>query len=103
MNGKEDLERRLSEMLTEGELEESGREAGRRHPISPKYEIRVQTALDPIVEETYRYREIARELDDRYDKYLERTRTGERKDTSSESVSRADAGTAAEELSGDEG
>ncbi|BCG57237.1 hypothetical protein [Paenibacillus sp. URB8-2] len=73
MNEKEDLERRLSEMLTGGELEQNEREARQLRQISPKYEIRIQTSLDPIVEETYRYREMARDLDDRYDKYLERT------------------------------
>ncbi|QWU16849.1 hypothetical protein SAMN04487895_11129 [Paenibacillus sophorae] len=105
MSGKEDLERRLSEMLTEGELAQSGREAGQRHSVSPKYEIRIQTALDPIVEETYRYREMARELDDRYDKYLERTRTKERKDASPDPISSTASDTPADrkELSDDGG
>ncbi|AHV95511.1 hypothetical protein [Paenibacillus sabinae] len=86
MSGKEDLERRLSEMLNEGELEQSSREARELRQISPKYEIRIQTTLDPIVEETQRYRSIARELDDRYDKYLERTRKRQ------DSVTRESAG-----------
>ncbi|NGM85519.1 hypothetical protein G5B47_24270 [Paenibacillus sp. 7124] len=86
MSGKEDLERRLSELLNEGELEQSSREARELRQISPKYEIRIQTTLDPIVEETHRYRSIARELDDRYDKYLERTRKRQ------DSVSRESAG-----------
>ncbi|AIQ62315.1 hypothetical protein PSTEL_03445 [Paenibacillus stellifer] len=71
---KEELERRLSEMLTEGELERSEREERKLRQISPQYEIRIQTSLDPIVEETHRYRMIGQELDDRYDKYLERTK-----------------------------
>lgn len=76
MNEKEELERRLSEMLTEGALEQNGREERQRRQISPKYEIRIQTTLDPIVEETLRYRKIGRELDDRYDRYLERAGKG---------------------------
>ncbi|CAM4407747.1 hypothetical protein [Paenibacillus typhae] len=72
-----DLERRLSEMLSEmlqeGEMEQSDRTAREVRQISPKYEIRIQTAHDPIVEETLRYRKIACELDDRYDKYLKRS------------------------------
>lgn len=71
MSEKDDLERKLSDMLVEGEMEESDRTAKEIREISPKYEIRIQTALDPIVEETLRYRKIGHELDDRYDKYLE--------------------------------
>lgn len=73
MGDNDDLERKLSEMLEDGELEQGDRKAKEIRQISPKYEIRIQTTLDPIVEETLRYRKIAYELDDRYDKYLERT------------------------------
>ena len=59
-------------MLTEGEMEQGDRKARELREVSPKYEIRIQTTLDPIVEETLRYRKIGRELDDRYDKYLDR-------------------------------
>jgi hypothetical protein len=72
MSEKDDLERKLSEMLVEGEMEQDDRSAKEIREISPKYEIRIQTTLDPIVEETLRYRKIGHELDDRYDKYLER-------------------------------
>lgn len=72
MNDKrdQDLERQLSELLTEGELEEKDESEEGRRMIPPKYEIRIQTQLDPIVEETRKYRRIGRELDDRYDKYM---------------------------------
>lgn len=73
MNENEDLERRLSDLLVEGEMEQQDRQAKELTQISPKYEIRIQTTLDPIVEETLRYRKIAYELDDRYDKYLKRS------------------------------
>ncbi|MGP0587139.1 hypothetical protein, partial [Paenibacillus timonensis] len=62
MSDSKDLERELSEMLTEGEYgsEEERREEERRK-LSPKYEIRIQTTLDPIVEETLNYRKMAKE------------------------------------------
>ncbi|MEK4344500.1 hypothetical protein [Paenibacillus sp. FSL P4-0184] len=72
MSEKDDLERKLSEMLVDGEMEQGDRKAKEIREISPKYEIRIQTTMDPIVEETLRYRKIGHELDDRYDKYLER-------------------------------
>ncbi|MFE4713684.1 MULTISPECIES: hypothetical protein [unclassified Paenibacillus] len=72
MSGNDDLERKLSELLEDGEMEQTDRSAKELRQISPKYEIRIQTTLDPIVEETRRYRKIGQELDDRYDKYMER-------------------------------
>ncbi|GAB6928746.1 hypothetical protein JCM10914A_27290 [Paenibacillus sp. JCM 10914] len=73
MNEKhdQDLERQLSDMLTEGEMQQKDREQEQRRLLNPKYEIRIQTQLDPIVEETKQYRSMAKELDDRYDKYME--------------------------------
>ncbi len=70
MNEKsdQDLERQLSEMLTDGEMQKEDREKD----LSPKYEIRIQTQLDPIVEETLKYRSMAKEVDDRYDKYMDK-------------------------------
>ncbi|PAF28477.1 hypothetical protein [Paenibacillus sp. 7516] len=74
MDESKELERRLSEMLTEGEMEESGDADKReRQLIPPKYEVRIQTETDPIVQETLMYRNMAREVDDRYDRYLERS------------------------------
>lgn len=74
MSEEKDLERELSEMLTDQEIgsEEERREEERRR-LSPKYEIRVQTNLDPIVEETRKYRSMAKEVDGRYDDYLKKT------------------------------
>lgn len=70
----DELERELSERLTEGEMQEEDREARERRLIQSKYEVRIQAEHDPIVEETLHYRKLAKELDDRYDKYLERTK-----------------------------
>ncbi|MGQ8875258.1 hypothetical protein [Paenibacillus sp. TSA_86.1] len=73
MDESKELERRLSDMLTEGDMEASGDvEERQRQLIPPKYEVRIQTERDPIVEETLKYRTMARELDDRYDRYLDR-------------------------------
>ncbi|GIP28056.1 hypothetical protein J23TS9_31860 [Paenibacillus sp. J23TS9] len=75
MSENHDLERQLSEMLTEGEMEDlQNRKDQERELISPRYEVRIQTQLDPIVEETWKYRSMARELDDRYDRYLDKTK-----------------------------
>ncbi|PQP83490.1 hypothetical protein C0Q44_01905 [Paenibacillus sp. PCH8] len=73
MDESKELERWLRDMLTEGDMEESG-DAGQRERqlIPPKYEVRIQTERDPIIEETLKYRKLAREVDDRYDRYLER-------------------------------
>ncbi|MDR0268582.1 hypothetical protein [Paenibacillus sp.] len=75
MSDNHDIERQLSEMLTEGEMEEKqDRKDQERELTSPRHEIRIQTELDPIVEETWKYRSMARELDDRYDHYLDKTK-----------------------------
>ncbi|MFC7680666.1 hypothetical protein [Paenibacillus sp. GCM10028914] len=77
MNDKpdHDLERQLTELLVDGEMESKDKEEEGRRLIPPKYEIRIQTTHDPIVEETRKYRTIAKELDDRYDKYMKRAGT----------------------------
>ncbi|KAA8787189.1 hypothetical protein ABIE27_005747 [Paenibacillus sp. 4624] len=73
MDESKELERRLSDMLTEGDMEASDdAEERERQLIPPKYEVRIQTERDPIVEETLKFRTMARELDDRYDRYLDR-------------------------------
>lgn len=88
MNEKsdQDLERRLSEMLTEGEMQQKDREKEERRLLSPKYEIRIQTQLDPIVEETQKYRRMAKEIDDRYDKYMDKTVKRDKPEDSGEEV-----------------
>jgi len=66
---EKEAERLLAEQLTEGELEGRGNpaeEAVRRLP--PRWEIRIQAEYDPVAEETARYREMAREVDGRYDR-----------------------------------
>ncbi|CAH0118850.1 MULTISPECIES: hypothetical protein [unclassified Paenibacillus] len=69
-----EMERKITEILTDGEMKESDREQEQRKRIVPKYEIRIQTQLDPIVEETRKYRMMAQEIDDRYDRYMSRVK-----------------------------
>nr|WP_211748416.1 hypothetical protein [Paenibacillus sp. Marseille-Q4541] len=59
-------------MLTEGEPDYGDREKREREQVSPKYEIRIQTEFDPILEETLKFRSMAKEVDDRYDAYMEK-------------------------------
>lgn len=81
MDESKELEQRLRDMLMEGDMEDSGdAEQRERQLIPPKYEVRIQTERDPIVEETLKFRQLARELDDRYDRYLERA-VGNKPDT----------------------
>lgn len=69
-----EMERKITEILTDGEMKEADREQEQRKRIVPKYEIRIQTQLDPIVEETRKYRMMAQEIDDRYDRYMSRVK-----------------------------
>jgi hypothetical protein len=64
------LEHALAEQLTGGPLQDDpDSERKLRDRISPRYEIRIQTELDPIVEETKQYRKLAKEIDGRYDRF----------------------------------
>jgi len=76
-NIRDQMERELVEQLdtSELELDKAEQDALVRARISPKYEVRIQTTLDPIVQETIRYRELAREVDGRYDNYMDRAQT----------------------------
>ncbi|SEG45882.1 hypothetical protein [Paenibacillus sp. UNC499MF] len=68
MDAKE-MEEQLIRKLTEGEMEEENKEESARKRLPAKTEIRIQATIDPVVEETRKYREMAEELDGRYDKY----------------------------------
>ncbi|WP_239617871.1 hypothetical protein [Cohnella mopanensis] len=59
------LARQLTEETSEPSVENAEAEATRRLP--PRWEIRVQAKLDPVVEETKAYRAIAQEVDGRYE------------------------------------
>ncbi|MFD1884517.1 hypothetical protein [Paenibacillus wenxiniae] len=85
MSSSDELERELSERLTDGEMVEEERDRRERRLIPPKYEVRIQMEHDPIVEETLQYRKMARELDDRYDDYLKRANHSEQANEDKES------------------
>ncbi len=73
---REDLEKQVSDALTEGEMQSQDRDEAVKRKLSSKYEIRVQAELDPIVEETVIYRRMAKEVDDRYERILDRHKPG---------------------------
>lgn len=73
----EELERELTERLTEGFMQEEDRDVRERRMIPSKYEIRIQTTLDPIAEETIQYRKMAKEIDGRYDEYMNKIKRPE--------------------------
>ncbi|MEC0248577.1 hypothetical protein ACI48J_14910 [Paenibacillus chitinolyticus] len=70
MDAKE-MEEQLVRKLTEGEMEEEDREESARKRLPTKTEIRIQATTDPVVEETRKYREMAEEIDGRYDRYTQ--------------------------------
>lgn len=76
----EELEHELTERLTEGFMQEEDREVRERRMIPSKYEIRIQTTLDPIAEETMQYRKMAKEIDGRYDEYMNKIKRPESTD-----------------------
>jgi hypothetical protein len=72
MNEKEQLERHVSQSLTQGRMEAPDPEAAARRRLIPRHEIRIQAGTDPIVEETRQFRSMAEEVDGRYDGYMRR-------------------------------
>ncbi|RAV19797.1 hypothetical protein [Paenibacillus contaminans] len=70
------LEQQLIEMLSEGEMKTDDPKESAVKRIHPKYVMRIQTEKDPVREETELYRQMAKEVDDRYDKRLETQKRG---------------------------
>jgi 23S rRNA A2030 N6-methylase RlmJ len=66
---RKELEEELVQKLTEGEMETQDAEEAARKRLPFKTEIRILAETDPLVEETKRYRQIADEVDTRYDRY----------------------------------
>jgi hypothetical protein len=73
MNRNEELERRVVESLTDVEPEQPDPGELAVKLLPPKVVVRIRTEFDPIVEETKIVRKTAKEIDGRYDRYLERT------------------------------
>jgi hypothetical protein len=76
MNEKEQIEQEISQSLTEGEMAERDPHAYAPERLRTRYEIRTQAETDPIVEETRIVRSMAKEVDDRYDEYMQRAEKG---------------------------
>ncbi|PZE19488.1 hypothetical protein [Paenibacillus xerothermodurans] len=71
------VEEQLAQRLTEGEMNAEDAEEAARRRLPVKTEIRIQAEIDPVVEETRRYRKMASEVDDRYaqyDRFVDRPR-----------------------------
>ena len=64
-----EVEEKLAELLSEGEMETVPKEQAVKKKLPFKTEIRIRTAFDPIAVETKAYRRMAKEIDDRYDRY----------------------------------
>jgi 23S rRNA A2030 N6-methylase RlmJ len=64
-----EFEEELAQKLTEGDMELRDPDETARKRLPVKTEIRIQAAIDPVVEETRQYRQIAKEVDQRYDRY----------------------------------
>lgn len=70
MDKDKKIQQKVKKVLTEGEMQVDEPKKAALDRLKPKYEIRVQTTVDPIVEETQIIREHAKEVDERYDQYL---------------------------------
>ncbi|WP_438448372.1 hypothetical protein [Gorillibacterium sp. sgz5001074] len=66
----ESLEQAVAEQLEFGHMEAKDPEEEAARRVSPPYVVRIRTERDPILEETAVYRNMAEEVDDRYDAYL---------------------------------
>ncbi len=64
----EEMERKLSDMLTEGPMEKTDPKMSAIQQLSPKYESRTAAKQDPIVEETKIVRSFTKD-DETYDHY----------------------------------
>ena len=61
-------ERLLAEQLLGGAADPADAQAEAVRKLPPRWEIRVQSKHDPVAEETRKYRSMAGEVDDRYDR-----------------------------------
>lgn len=68
------LERKVAETLEFGIMKKTDPYEAAVRRLSPRTVIRIRTEQDPIVEETGLYRQMAEEVDDRYDAYMQAAR-----------------------------
>lgn len=71
---KEQLEEMIEKTLTVGDMESVDPEEGAKALLGTRIEIPVKAEFEPIVEETKIIRSMAKEPDDRYDKWAERAK-----------------------------
>jgi len=63
------IEEELIQKLTEGEMHSEEPDEAAVKKLPHPTEIRIQAQIDPVVDETRKFRQMAREVDDRYAKY----------------------------------
>lgn len=80
MDKRKKIEHKVKNVLIEGDMKVEKPDVAALDHLTPKYEVRVQTMMDPIIEETQKVREFADEVDDRYDNYMEKTSNNSKKD-----------------------
>ncbi|MDP5275336.1 hypothetical protein [Chengkuizengella axinellae] len=69
---KRKIEEKVTEVLTEGEYQTENAEDAAVDHIHSKYEIRQQTELDPIAQETRIIRKVVKNDDQLYNDYMSR-------------------------------
>lgn len=74
MDKQKKIEQEVKSVLIEGDMKVEKPDVAALDHLKPKYEVRVQTMMDPIVEETQKVREYAEEVDARYDNYMEKVK-----------------------------
>ncbi len=67
---KKEWEQSVCHTLAEGEMERIDPGEAAVDRLIPKYEIRIKAEKDPIAEETRIIRNMAEEIDGRYDEYM---------------------------------
>jgi hypothetical protein len=73
MSDQDKLEDEVSQALTEGEMEQADPAELARKRLLHRYEIRIKAEHDPITKETELYRQMADEVDGRYNQYVKET------------------------------
>ncbi|MFT9847012.1 hypothetical protein [Aneurinibacillus sp. REN35] len=90
MDKHEKLEQEMAHLLTEGKMKSEDPNTAAVKRLPARYEVRIQTMTDPIAEETKIYRSMAEEIDDRYDKYANKTTLVKRGETMKEKKKQPD-------------
>ncbi|WP_199616655.1 hypothetical protein [Paenibacillus alkalitolerans] len=67
---REELEQMIEKTLTVGEMDSIDPQEGAKGKLGTRYEYAVKAESDPVAEETKIIRSMAKEPDDRYDRWV---------------------------------